>query len=141
MSFVYHSRVRFSEVDGASIAYFSRVFEHCHAAYEELLAAAGLPLREVLDTKDWVMPLVHAEADYREPLRLGDALRIEASVERMGATSLTFLYRVLGEEGRLRAEVRLVHVVLDKASFRPRALDESLLAGLERLGLLPQETA
>lgn len=137
VAFVYPSTVRFAEVDGASIAYFSRIFEHCHAAYEEMLAASGLPLRGILEREDWVLPLVHAEADFRRPLRLGDRLSVELRLERLGGSSATFAYRLVGEAGDLRAEARLVHAFIDKATFTPREPPESFLAAMARLGLLP----
>lgn len=137
MAFVCSSTVRFHEVDSASIAYFSRVFEHCHAAYEEMLAAAGLPLATLLSEQDFIMPLVHAEADYRRPLRLGDRLNIELRVERLGASSTTYAYRVLGDAGDLRVEVRLVHAFLDKKTFKPREAPALFLDALRSLGLIP----
>ncbi len=68
----YTHAVRFSEVDGAGIVFFSRVFEIAHAAYEAWLSEGGAPLAVVLAAADWVLPLVRAEADYHAPMRLGD---------------------------------------------------------------------
>ena len=39
MSFEHRLIVRFYEVDRAGIAFFGRIFEYCHAAYEGLLVA------------------------------------------------------------------------------------------------------
>lgn len=123
--------VRFSEVDAAGILFFSRVFEIAHHAYEDWLAARGLPIGERMARGDWVLPLVHAEADYRAPLRLGDRVRIEVSVERVGGASLTMRFELSGPDGAPAATVRHVHAAIDRATFRPRPLPAELRAALE----------
>ncbi|MCB9765271.1 MAG: acyl-CoA thioesterase [Alphaproteobacteria bacterium] len=138
MPFHHTVTVRFSEVDGAGIAYFSRVFEYCHAAYEELLRAGDVPLQRLLAEESWVLPLVHAEADFKRPLRLGDRVRVEVAVSRLGRTSVHYAYRLVGEEGTTRATAELVHAFIDKESQRPRPIPESFAAALGRLGLLPE---
>lgn len=135
MPFIHSTAVRFCHVDAAGIAYFSRAFELCHEAMEEVLTQGGLPLATILGSRDWAMPLVHAEADYKRPLRLGDHLNIEVRIERAGPSSLTWHYRVLGEGGDLRAEVRLVHSCIERPSFKPRARPAELDAALARAGL------
>mgnify|MGYP001201784356 CR=1 FL=1 len=92
-------RVGFAEVDAAGIAFFSRAFEIAHAAFETALAEIGMPLGEILRQNVWVMPLVHAEADYRVPMRLGDELLVEVTVEKIGRSSVTFNFRFTSGQG------------------------------------------
>ena len=81
--------VRFVEADRAGIAFFGRAFEYAHAALEELLLAAGCPIRETFDRRGWGLPIVHAEADYRRPLVLGDRLVVEVGVHRVVSSSIS----------------------------------------------------
>ncbi|GIW72066.1 MAG: 1,4-dihydroxy-2-naphthoyl-CoA hydrolase [Planctomycetota bacterium] len=138
-AFCHTVTVRFNEVDRAGIAFFGRVFEWCHEAYEELFAAAGFPVQRIFEREDWAMPLVHAEADYRRPMRLGEQLRIEVRIERLGAHSMTFGYTIHGADGSLRASAKLVHAFVELAQFRRRAVPEELCRALAALGLLPAE--
>lgn len=132
--------VHFHEIDRAGIVYFARIFEYCHRVYEELLEAALGPLEPLFRQKDWGLPLVHAEADYARPLRLGDRVRVQARVERLGERSVTFAYTlVCARTGELRATARLVHACVtwgdDDLAGRP--VHPELVAGLRRLGLVP----
>lgn len=128
---MYEHVVRFSEVDAAGILFFSRAFEIAHHAFEDWLAERGLPIRAGLERDDWLMPLVHAEADYAAPLRLGDRVRVEIGVERAGGSSLTFRFSMFGPDDRLAATVRHVHATIDRRTFRPRPLPDEVRAALE----------
>jgi 1,4-dihydroxy-2-naphthoyl-CoA hydrolase len=132
--------VRFHEIDRAGIAYFARVFEYCHVTYEDMLSEAlGIDLEGFFQTSTWMMPLVHSEADYHAPMRLGDALRIELRVARLGRSSVTFAYEVLGQDDVRHASVRLVHACVVRDGFGSLAVPEPLVEGLKRLGLIPSE--
>ena len=136
-AFVHRLVVRFHEIDRAGIAYFTRAYEYCHAAFEEMLVAAlGVDLERFFSESEWMMPLVHSEADYLAPMRISDRLVVELRIERLGTSSVTFAYRVVGEDGVERARVRLVHACISRADFQKRALPESLVEGLRRLGLV-----
>lgn len=139
MPFARELTVRFHEIDRAGIVYFARVYEYCHVVFEDMLAdALGIDLEAFFRTSTWVMPLVHSEADYRRPMLLGDRLQVELSVERAGASSLTFRYAIRGAaDGELRASVAMVHACCDRASFQKQPLPPELVAGLARLGLAP----
>ncbi|MGE0713003.1 MAG: acyl-CoA thioesterase [Planctomycetota bacterium] len=143
--FVHRLVVRFHEIDRAGIVYFGRVFEYCHVTYEEMLgqaleasleAAEGGALERFFEQSTWLMPLVHAEADYKAPMRLGDALEVELRVERLGRSAVTFGYRVVGAGGRVHATAKLVHACVERGSFAKLLVPGSLVAGLEGLGLV-----
>ena len=141
MPFVHHHRARFFEVDRAGIVFFGRVYEYCHAAFEELLCAIYGDLEEWFDQLEIGMPLVHSEADHRAPIRIGDPLIIELSVDRLSERSITFAYRILGEQdGRLRARVQLVHAFVELGRFAPSGPPLGFVEGLTRLGLLAEGT-
>lgn len=141
MTFTHEVTVRFNEVDRAGIAFFGRVFEWCHEAYEELFATAGLRIRDMFEKESWAMPLVHAEADYRRPMRLGDRLAIEVRLERLGRRSLSLAYTVRGAEGGapdedVRATARLVHAFVELDRFAPREVPDKVRDALARMGML-----
>ena len=137
MAFLSEVTVRFYEVDRAGIAFFGRVFEYCHVAFEEMLAAAENDLTSVFDDEGWGMPLVHTEADFKSPMRMGERLTVALTVERIGDSSITFAYRLTGPKGDLKATARLIHSVINLSTFRKRSMPERILKGLDRLNLLP----
>jgi YbgC/YbaW family acyl-CoA thioester hydrolase len=133
-TFTHEITVRFHEVDRAGIVFFGRIFEYCHVAFEEILRA--MELTSVFERENWGMPLVHAEADFKRPMRMGDRIAIVTTIERRTGGSLTFAFEVLGAEDRqLRASVRHVHAFVALDTMEPTAFPPSLDEGLTRLGL------
>ena len=124
-------------MDRAGILFFSRVFELCHATYEELLLALGSSIDTLFEEYRVGMPLVHAEADFTRPIRLHDRLAIELAVERLGKRSITFGYRIVGaDDDALRATAKLVHAFVDLDGFEPTTAPDDFVAGLRQLNLL-----
>lgn len=138
VAFEYRMRVRFSDVDLAGVVYFSRIYEYCHAAFEELLRAAEMPLEGLLGKVGWGMPLVHTEADYHRPLRLGEVLVIEVTVPEVSERRVTFAFQIKDETGKVRARAKHVHACVGMEDFRPRAVPSLFLEGLARLDLIDQ---
>jgi 4-hydroxybenzoyl-CoA thioesterase len=105
-------RVRFGDCDPAGIVYFPRFFDWFHQAMESWFdQALGLPYAELITAERMGFPCVHTEADFKAGCRLGEDLVVELSVEKLGNSSVTLAYRVLGPDGSLRVTGRSVIVV------------------------------
>jgi YbgC/YbaW family acyl-CoA thioester hydrolase len=100
---------RFFEVDRAGIVFFSRVFEFCHATYEELFMSIDCGVDRLIERDGLGMPLVHVEADFKRPMRMGEVLDIGVEVERLTARSIAFRYTLRGADAVVRATVLHVH--------------------------------
>jgi YbgC/YbaW family acyl-CoA thioester hydrolase len=131
VSFAYPSTIKFSQVDAAGIVFFSRLFELCHEAYEAALAQAGWPIAEVTK-RDWVLPIVRAEADYALPIRLGDAVTVEVRLVRVGRSSVTIGFRVISAAGCC-ATIRHVHAAVDRATFAPCPVPGEFVGALSEI--------
>ena len=118
MAYISHHTVRFAEIDAAGVAFFSRVYEWAHWAYERALDDAGIPLGPMLESSEVLMPLVHSEADYFAPNRLGDHLAIHCQVIERSDRKLVWEFRFIGDDGVLRSVVRTVHVAVTR-DFKP----------------------
>ncbi len=124
--------VRLREVDHAGIAFFGRIFEMAHDAWEEVLFAAGHPMATVAGGTEWKLPLVRAEASFHAPLRLGDAVEVMVSLSAVGRTSLDLAFQLRQGE-RLLAETRHVHVCVHAETFAPLPLDPVFVAAIQRV--------
>ena len=134
-TFEHDLTVRFHEVDRAGIVFFGRIFEFCHVGFEEVLSAMGMT--SVFQEENWGMPLVHAEADFKRPMLMGDKITVSLSVEKMSTGSITFGFEVLGAEDRgVRAVAKQVHAFVALDTMRPTSFPNSLSEGLKRLGLV-----
>ncbi len=130
----YTHTVRFADTDAAGVAYFARLFDWCHAAYEEALQAAGVPLPEFFGGRSIAVPIVHAEADYRAPLRVGDRLHIHLQPHPRSESSFEICYRV-EREGQLCAAILTVHCSIDPTTRQRSPLSPALLSWCERQGV------
>lgn len=140
MSFTYVTPVRFADVDHAGIVYYPRFFHLFHLAFEELWRARIGPraYAELLDRDRVGFPAVHAECDFKGPLRFGDTAEIDVRVAKLGARSTTFRYLVSraaddARERALCAEGQVVCAVVDLARFVAVPVPERVVALLADL--------
>jgi len=100
------------DIDAAGIVFFAHLFRYAHEAYEQFMLSIGFSLVDILREKKYLIPLVHAEADYAMPLAHGDNISISLRVEKVGTSSFTLVYIFTDENKVERAVVKTVHVVL-----------------------------
>ena len=111
---VYQTRIKLHETDAAGLLFFSNQFKIIHDAYETLLEKAGYGFAELIRRKDFFLPIVHAEADYKVPLFAGDTIEVQVVVEKIGHTSFTLSYKLLNAARRTVGTGATVHVTVDK---------------------------
>jgi 1,4-dihydroxy-2-naphthoyl-CoA hydrolase len=128
MSFEASFSVRFQDVDAGGVLFFGRIYDYCHQAYEEFVAAQGVDRAFYFAGAEYLVPIVHSEADYRIPIRHGERIRVQVLVARVGRASFTLRYRVLGPDGDTRVEVMTVHAFVKKATMKPIAIPDDLRA-------------
>ena len=128
--FEHRFRVALHDTDAAGVLFYGHLFRHAHDAYEAFMAARGCPLPGLLDSGAAALPIVHAEADYRRPLRHGEAVVVHLSVLATGSGSFRLGYRFVGEEGTERAVAQTVHAAIDPDDGRAVALPEALRGAL-----------
>ena len=80
----------------------------------------------------FVFVVVHSEADYYKPLRVGDNLHVHISCERIGNTSFTVICQIFRNEKELVGIVRTVHVSLDTVTGEKIGVPERLLNVLNK---------
>lgn len=131
--FAVDATVPFHHVDAAGIVFYARIFDWFHDAYVAFLAHAGFPLHETLREGRWMAPLVHADADYRSPLRFGDPLRIALVDAQTSEHRVSLAYRVTSGD-RLAVTGTTVHVFVDPRTFARTAMPQALRAAFDRLG-------
>lgn len=130
--------VRFADVDHAGIVYYPTFFHYFHVALEELLRQRLGPRGYValLDQRRIGFPSVNAQCEFKSPLRFGDTIDIDMSVDRLGNKSIAFRFRVYrrgdqpgsGEDDRvLAAEGTSVSAVVDLDAFQAISVPSELV--------------
>ncbi|WP_269612114.1 acyl-CoA thioesterase [Prochlorococcus marinus] len=99
--------VRFGETDAAGVVHFLELFRWCHETWEESLENYGIVLQEIFPTTQMnkcqlnvALPVVHCEANYFQPLYVGDTINIELNPEKINESSfiLRFKFKKNGEK-------------------------------------------
>jgi len=107
------------DTDAAGILYFANQFRIVHVAYERLLDRIGYPLRQIIRDTVFLIPVVHAEADFHQPLTMGDTVEIALSIAAIGESSFTLAYRLYSLDGDLVGSAGTVHVMADGKTKTP----------------------
>jgi 1,4-dihydroxy-2-naphthoyl-CoA hydrolase len=131
-SFPYGFRVPLHEIDAGGVMFFAHLFRHAHDAYEDFMAAIAQPLDRLIRDGPTLLPLVHAEADYRAPMRHGQTVTVHLCVAEVGVRSFTLSYRFTDESGRVLALARTVHAHAGPGRSSGAPLPAALAAALGR---------
>jgi len=131
--FVTTQKVRFGHVDPAGIAYFPRIFDYIHEAFEELWDAhVGARYYELIGTRRVGFPLVRSEVEFKAPLRFGDEPRVAVTCFHLGRSSLGLRYRyTLG--ARLCVDARMTTACVDLATMKSMAMPAEFRSKFEAL--------
>lgn len=82
--------IRLSDLDWGRVMYFARYFDFAHRTFEDFFnAQQNLTYATLLNERALGFPVVHSEAEFLGPYRLGDTARVEMEVTRLSKRSVT----------------------------------------------------
>jgi 4-hydroxybenzoyl-CoA thioesterase len=123
--------VRFGDLDAAGIAYYPRLVNFLHEAFEDFFTShVGRPFPQVLK-EGLGFPIVKLEIEFLSPVHHGDKLEVALVIERVGRASVGIRYEAT-VAGRAVFKARSTVVAVDMKTFRsvpvPDWLRERFLA-------------
>ena len=127
--------VEFGQCDPAGIVFYPRYFEMLNATVEAFFAEGlGYSFARIHIAEGCGVPTAHLDVDFHAPSRLGEVLRFNLRVTRIGASSAGFETRVTcGDEPRLTVRQVIVWTGPGLKPARwPKVLTERLSAHLEK---------
>jgi len=126
-------KVYFYDADPAGIIFYASLFKYVHASYEDFLRSLHTERNFFFD-RDYILPIMHAEADYVSPICVGDELRIDLTVSLLKKSSFELNYKFYKEDGKFTALAKTVHVCVLKEKFEkielPKDFYEKLKSNL-----------
>lgn len=134
MPFAYARTIHFSDTDAAGIVFFARYLAICHEAYEEALAAAGLPLATFFSDHGVIVPISKSECSYLRPLACGDKVRVEVTPHRLSENSFALefvIWKPIGSSEKRAAIARTEHICITSISRERQALPPALAAWID----------
>lgn len=129
MMFETQSDVKLPDTDAAGILFFANHFTMAHNAYEAFMETIDCSLKHIIRESSYLLPIAHAEADYQGILSLGDKFSISMKAE-VGKTSFTLSCVFKDGQGNMAAQVRTVHVAVDKGTGEKIPLPDKVKKGL-----------
>jgi YbgC/YbaW family acyl-CoA thioester hydrolase len=128
-SFIWPSRVRFSDTDASGRIHYIAILYHFDAAEGEFMRGLGIGYRQI-QTGQVEFPRVRVECDYLGAVRYDDVMEIAVSVDRVGRSSFTLAFGV-NVDGREAARGKTTIVCMDSKTQKATPLPESLAAALK----------
>ena len=124
--------ILFSQCDPAGIVFFPRFFELVHQAMEDWFThGLGERFADLIMKRRLGIPTVATKTQFLNPARLGDLLRIELSILKIGSSSLTLaINSFIGERPCFRVEHTIC--LFSHESQRPVPVPEDLRQRMER---------
>ena len=123
--------IRLHDTDSAGILFFANQFRIVHDVYENFLTQIGYGIRERFEKRDFLIPIVHAKADFLQPLKIGETIEIELSVAEIGQTSFTLHFRLTDSGGAAVGSVETVHATVDPKGMKKIDLPDGFREKLE----------
>ncbi len=130
--FSVNTMINVRHTDAAGIIFFPRQFDIAQDVHEAFLDHIGFSFQRILYNEDFLFPIVHAESDYMLPLRAGDRITVNASIENIGRTSYTMAFEFRDANGQLAGSVKTVHVALDKTAWKKIEIPTEFLKALQK---------
>ena len=131
--FTYQTKIKLHDTDAAGVIFFANQFKIIHDAYESLLETMGFGFAELIRSKDFFLPIVHAESDYKAPLFVGDVLEVRVKVEKVGQTSFTLGYTLVNARQETVGTGRTVHVAVDKETHQKIPIPHDMRRKIEEI--------
>ena len=133
--------VRFGETDAAGVMHFLELFRWCHETWEESLEKFGIALQEIFPANetntsqlDVALPVVHREANYFQPLYVGDTINIELDTEKINESSFVLRFK-FKKNGEHIGTTNIKHVSINPITREKCALSKQINLWLHESGL------
>lgn len=123
-------RVPYADTDQMGVVYYGNYLTLFERARNELMRAVGYTYK-ACEAEGWMLPVIHAELDYRSPARYDDLLEVTAWVRSMKGVRLEIACEVRrkGEDAVL-VQGYTRHCFVSTRTFRPTPPPERLYAAL-----------
>ena len=122
--------VRYYETDQMGIVHHSNYIRYFECARNNMMREFGYPI-ERCEEDGVTIPLVSLDCHYKHPAKMGDDLKVVATIEEVPMAKLRIHQAVYNQEGVLCAEGLVILGFLSKATGRPTRCPEKLVEAIQ----------
>ncbi len=116
-------KINFYDSDPAGILFFAKAFEIAHTAYEGMIEDAKLSRNYFID-EEYAIPLLHAEAEFLKPVRVGELLTIEVVVTQVRTSSFELSFLFINDKNENKVKLKTIHLFVDKKTFEKKGIPD-----------------
>jgi 1,4-dihydroxy-2-naphthoyl-CoA hydrolase len=131
--FKYNTTIKLHDTDASGRLYFSNQFRIFDNAFASFLESINLSYAALITDSNFLLPIVHAESDYKIGLKVSDEITVNMSVENIGTASFTLSFQLFNIKGEVAGFGRVVHVSIDKNTNSKIPIPGKVLEALEKL--------
>ena len=121
------------DIDAAGVAFAPRLIALAHLAVERRLAGSALDFAQLVRDGRYALPIVAVAAEFRLPLRHGEAIALRVVLADRGPRSARLRTDLVVGDGRIAASVAQTHACLDRAAGVAVAWPEAMQSALAAL--------
>ena len=112
-------RVPYADTDKMGVVYYGNYLTLFERARNELMRSIGYTYRQC-EEEGWMLPVVHAEVDYRAPARYDDLLEVTAYVKEQRGIRIEIACEVRRKgESAVLVSGFTRHCFVSSETFRP----------------------
>ena len=123
--YTHPSRISFGDTDCSGWIHFPNIFRHVEEAEHAYFRSRGIP---IISREEGGWPRVHVACDFKRPLHFEDEIEVLLGIERMGASSVSWIFEVV-RAGEVAAFGKVTTVRVDP-SGKPVVIDEATRSAL-----------
>lgn len=138
--FIHTKTIYLHETDATGVLFFSEQFKIAGEALETYFLHQSFSLHQLIKERNFLMPIVHAQANFLQPLHVGDQIEILVELEKIGESSFTICSRFYCQKSEV-GNTKIVHVVVSKETKKsipvPHEVQQLLqgLSSFQRSGM------
>lgn len=123
-------KINFYDCDPAGILFYANLFKFAHKIYESFIESFDLS-ESYFDSNEFVVPITHADGEYFIPMKPGDEIEVSVYVSQLRNSSFELLYKFINKDFNICAQVKTVHVFVNKTSFKKIEIPSEILMKLD----------
>ena len=126
--FHYHTHIYLHDTDATGVIYFPNQLRLALEALENFLRPKAWTFN-TLTQAGYLMPVVHAEADYMAPLEMLDQIEIAIWLDKIGTSSFTLCFTYYNQTKKILAgNAKITHVITRQDTKRSAPIPEEFKA-------------
>ena len=131
--FKYEFTTRLHDIDAAGVLFFAQTLYYVHDAYEAFLNHNNHSIAVILSS-DFILPISHAEADFKTPVLLNENIIIEIFFHDIKEDEFSLFYQLTKQSNKQSNKICSTaltrHVCLNSNTHKRTSLPDSILSFL-----------